>query len=191
MFDELQPIKELMKDFPAPWGIAGGWAVDLFLENTTRDHGDVDIAIFRRDQHHLKTLFDTHYFNYVLGSRTIKWHGDKIELPIHELQVHSMDGTLPNMEVLLNETDPIGMRWMFRRNPFVTLKADKVFLTNENEIPFLAPEIVLLFKAKIHQDSNDHDLTVALPSLSMESRTWLLEALKNTHPGHPWIPLLE
>ena len=191
MFEELQPYKKLMTEFPAPWGIAGGWAIDLFLSKVTREHSDVAIAIFRRDQRKLEVLFTSYYFKYVLGTRTIKWHGENLELPVHELQAHSMDGQQPDLEVLLNETDPMGMRWMFRRNPFVNLNANKVFLRNELDIPFLTSEIVLLFRAKEHRDADDPDLAHVLPALSHESKLWLLDALKNTHPGHPWIPILE
>lgn len=46
----LQRTLGLMEGFPAPGCVAGGWAVDLFLGKVTREHGDVDIAIFRDDQ---------------------------------------------------------------------------------------------------------------------------------------------
>src|SRR5580698_4288909 len=32
-----------------PWWIAGGWALDLFLGQETRPHGDIDVGIFRAD----------------------------------------------------------------------------------------------------------------------------------------------
>ena len=35
---------------PAPWFIAGGWAIDLFLGRKTREHADVDFALSRLDQ---------------------------------------------------------------------------------------------------------------------------------------------
>jgi hypothetical protein len=33
----------------APWWVAGGWALDLFLGFSTRPHKDLDIGIARRD----------------------------------------------------------------------------------------------------------------------------------------------
>src|SRR5580693_8045658 len=33
----------------APWWIAGGWAMDLFLGSQTRQHNDLDIGVLRRD----------------------------------------------------------------------------------------------------------------------------------------------
>jgi hypothetical protein len=34
-------------DFPGPWGVGGGWAIDLFIGRKTRPHANVDIAILR------------------------------------------------------------------------------------------------------------------------------------------------
>ena len=33
--------------FHEPWFVAGGWAIDLFLERVTREHGDIDFCVFR------------------------------------------------------------------------------------------------------------------------------------------------
>ncbi|MFD6463810.1 nucleotidyltransferase domain-containing protein [Streptomyces roseolus] len=31
----------------APWCVAGGWALDLFVGSTTREHEDIEIAVPR------------------------------------------------------------------------------------------------------------------------------------------------
>src|SRR5262249_54808544 len=36
-------------DVRVAWWIAGGWALDLFLERQTREHGDLDVGVLRRD----------------------------------------------------------------------------------------------------------------------------------------------
>ncbi|MDP6778940.1 MAG: hypothetical protein QGI83_19460, partial [Candidatus Latescibacteria bacterium] len=46
----VEDVADLMSDIDLPWWIAGGWAIDLFLERQTRDHGDTDILIRREDQ---------------------------------------------------------------------------------------------------------------------------------------------
>ena len=46
-------LLEVMADFDAPWWIAGGWALDLWMERESRFHQDVDIAILRGDQQKL------------------------------------------------------------------------------------------------------------------------------------------
>jgi hypothetical protein len=40
----------LLRGLHAPWWVADGWALDLWLGRQTREHLDLDIAILRRDQ---------------------------------------------------------------------------------------------------------------------------------------------
>ena len=58
-------------------------------------------------------------------------------------------------------------------------------------IPYLAPEIVLLFKAKhADRDKDAADFARALPLLDDQRRQWLADALRVVHPGHDWITLV-
>jgi hypothetical protein len=58
-------------------------------------------------------------------------------------------------------------------------------------IPYLAPEIVLLFKAKHAARGKDAaDFARALPLLDGQRREWLADALRVVHPGHDWITLV-
>lgn len=45
-----EQVAELFSDLPEKWWIAGGWAIDLFLGEQTREHEDVDVAILRKDE---------------------------------------------------------------------------------------------------------------------------------------------
>jgi hypothetical protein len=38
-------IARLLAGVTAPWCVAGGWAIDLFLGRQTREHGDLEIAV--------------------------------------------------------------------------------------------------------------------------------------------------
>ena len=50
-------------------------------------------------------------------------------------------------------------------------------------IPFLAPEVVLLIKARPASDNNQRDFEAALPMLSAEQRSWLKDAIER----QPWL----
>jgi hypothetical protein len=54
-------------------------------------------------------------------------------------------------------------------------------------MPYLCPQVVLLYKAKQprHVDREDFDRT--LPTLDDAARSWLAQALEVCHPGHDWI----
>ena len=41
---EPHQANEWLQHFAALWWIAGGWAIELFLEQTTRAHTDLDVG---------------------------------------------------------------------------------------------------------------------------------------------------
>jgi uncharacterized protein YecT (DUF1311 family) len=54
----------------------------------------------------------------------------------------------------------------------------------------MAPEIVLLFKAKHARPKDEADFAGTLDALGVAQRAWLADALATVHPGHPWLQLL-
>jgi len=71
---------------------------------------------------------------------------------------------------------------------------DRAVLQTASGIPFLAPEVVLLFKSKNtsnRERSQDQiDFENVCPHLEPERRAWLRWALLATDQGHPWIDRL-
>ena len=61
----------------------------------------------------------------------------------------------------------------------------------DDGVPYLAPEVVLLFKAKAAREKDELDLGRALPLLEPARRAWLADALRLVHPGHAWIDVVE
>ncbi len=56
--------------------------------------------------------------------------------------------------------------------------------------PVLAPEIVLLYKAKSPAAKDEADFRASYPALDEPRRRWLLAALELCHPANPWLHLL-
>jgi hypothetical protein len=59
-------------------------------------------------------------------------------------------------------------------------------------VPFLSPEIVLLYKSTYLNNTgvsdHSHDFTVSLPFLELEQRKWLKKALEIVHSNnHEWL----
>lgn len=189
-FEPVRTVADLMRTFRRPWWIAGGWAIDLFLDRETRDHGDVEIAILRGDQWAVRDHLREWRFQRVTqgtDTMTIWSEGERIEAPDHEVHAQSPDGSL-QLEILLNE----GERdtWRFRRNTAVARPLALMGMRSADGVPFLAPEVVLLYKAKDPQARDYHDFRVARSGLDEERREWLRAALRTCHPGHPWIDRL-
>lgn len=97
-------VNDLMTDFKGKWCIAGGWAIDLYLDKETRTHGDIEILVFREDQEILKNHLKEWEISKVEEGKSSAWKHDRLELPVHELHaIHRMTGH--KLEILLNEKD--------------------------------------------------------------------------------------
>ena len=91
----------------------------------------------------------------------------------------------PAFQVMLAESND--SEWIFRRIPEIRMPISRMGFHPLWGLPYLAPEIVLLFKAK-HLEGRDRiDFENALPALSVDARRWLRDALEKTHPGHEWL----
>ena len=91
-----------MTGFPGPWGIAGGWAIDLFLQRQSRAHADIDVAMLRDDQQKLRSRLREGRAEKVIGHRLSPWVADEeLTPPLHEIHVTWPDGF--HLEFLLND----------------------------------------------------------------------------------------
>ena len=181
--EPLRAVPELMRGFPAPWCVAGGWALDLFLGRVTRAHDDVEIALFREDQALLHGHLCDWRFEKVLDGRLVPWTADeRLDLPVHEIHGRSNGETPLALEFLLNERTRD--HWVFRRDPSVTLPIDRAIVRGALGYPVLCPAIVLLFKAKSPRAKDEADFRSARDALSDTQRSWLRDALDALPRGH-------
>jgi hypothetical protein len=89
--------------------------------------------------------------------------------------------------LFLMESD--GSRWQFRRDPSITLELARVGLERDG-VPYLAPEIALLYKAKEPRSHDEADFAAVVGELPVERREWLASALRSQDASHPWLPRL-
>jgi hypothetical protein len=80
--------------------------------------------------------------------------------------------------------------WLFRRTPIITRALTAVGGISTQGIPYLAPEIQLLYKAKNPRPKDEADFILTLPALNGERRHWLKNALTVIYPQHPWLERL-
>ena len=83
--------------------------------------------------------------------------------------------------------DMNGGAWAFRRNPSISLPLDRVSRRSPEGIPYLCPEIVLLYKAKAPREVDTEDLERSCATLDADARQWLAAARIACHPEHEWI----
>jgi len=172
----------ILTGYGKPWGVAGGWAIDLHLGKETRVHGDIEIAVFRDDQGILKQHLNGFTFRKVVEGKLEGWEDEELSLPVHEL--HASNGE-EEVEVLLNEVK--NGQWIFRRNPEIAFPQNRLICHAENGIPYLHPVVVLLYKAKHMRENDQQDFMSVKDRLNEEDRLWLLNALELHLPHHQWI----
>jgi hypothetical protein len=84
----------------------------------------------------------------------------------------------------------VGDHWVCRRDASITLPYSELILRTSEGIPYAAPEVALLFKAKHLREKDIADFRRVLPTMNQTRRSRLLGWLAQVHPGHPWIETL-
>ena len=81
-------------------------------------------------------------------------------------------------------------QWGSRRDESIVLPYEEVIWHDDAGVPYEAPHLALLFKAKSGREKDNSDLAGALPLLGPEQKRWLAGALARLHTGHPWLERL-
>ena len=188
-WDAWQPteVAERLREVEAPWGVAAGWALDLFRGRQTREHEDLEIAVPVRRFVEVQAALPGYEFDVVGSGRRWPLEHEAFD-EMHQTWVREPDTGIYRLDVFRepHQDDT----WICRRDESIRLPYGEVIERTDDEIPYVVPEIVLLFKAR-HDRPKDHaDFEGTLPLLSDERRSWLADALRWVHPGHVWLDKL-
>lgn len=183
----LEEVKRLFGAVAAPWWIAGGRALDMFLGHETRKHADIEVAVLRRDQKvFLEALGKWDVQIAHDGELTPLKAGDVISKPEHhELWARETPDGPWRLELLLEESD--GKRWSYRRNDRIGLNVADLGRRDAYGIEFIRPEVALLYKSASPRPVDETDFLYVLPRLDVAQRGWLCGALYTTDPTHRWL----
>jgi Aminoglycoside-2''-adenylyltransferase len=183
-----EEVVRLLRGVSAPWYVAGGWAIDLFLAEERRPHEDLEIAVpGRRFDEVAEALCDFELF-VITGPRAavpLELARDRLA-ETHQTWVRDPATQAWRLDVFREPSD--GDTWICRRNQSIRMPYSQLVEWTEDGIPYGRPEVVLLFKAKwSHEEKNRSDLAAVLPRLDVDRRRWLRDALTRAHPGHRWL----
>lgn len=170
----------------APWHVAGGWALDLWHGERTRQHEDLEIAVPRPEFGAVRERLTERYSLFVTGSAGVHPLPDGEPLPADTHQVWVAEPEIPAWRVDMFIDPGTAQTWICNRDERITAPYEEITAVTGDGIRYLRPEAVLLFKAKWQRDKDERDFALAAPALSPEARTWLRDALALVHPGHPW-----
>ncbi|RZU48901.1 hypothetical protein EV385_0634 [Krasilnikovia cinnamomea] len=172
---------------PAPWYVAAGWAIDLFTGGTPRDHEDLEIAVPSGRFALVPPLLPDCDFWVPQGEgRLVPLSAATLAGESHQTWAYERAAGRWRLDVFREPHD--GDMWICRRaEDRIRRPYTEIIRHTDDGIPYLTPEVVLLFKAKAARAKDERDLSGALPLMTATQRGWLRDALELVHPGHPWL----
>lgn len=183
-------VSKLFDRFSPSWWIAGGWAIELHLGRCVRDHGDMDILLQRRDQVGIQAYL-AGWDLYVADppGRLRPWLPEEyLHRPIQDIWCRPKPESRWHIQIMLIDVEDGD--WVFKRDPRIRRQLSEIGLESSGGIPYLRPEIQLLYKAKSPRPKDEVDFTAMLPMLTNEERSWLKSALSLAHGEHRWVAKL-
>lgn len=192
-FTPLEMVTQALEGFMHPWFFSSGWAIDIFLGSVTRVHHDVDVVVPRSAIWPLKHHLEAKGWQLVLPleGKLEPWPPESRQEPDIQIHAHRAGKII---DILLTEMD--NETWHYRRDPRITAPSAQALLQTAEGLPYLAPEMILLFKSKntsfpnTPRPQDEGDFRNVLPSLAAAQRHWLREALGKTDPEHRWLEVL-
>jgi hypothetical protein len=167
----------------APWCVAAGWALDLLVGEITRDHDDIEIGVpATRFDEVVAALPDQKWD--VVGDGRVWPYPEQLATHFQTWLREPATGTY-RLDVL--REPHVDERWVCRRDRSITLPYAELIRRTGDGIPYVIPEVALLFKAKHLRDKDEADFARVLPALQSAQRSRLRGWLSRVHPGHRWI----
>jgi len=182
-------IYKLFFTIPIKWGIAGGWALDLHLGKQSRVHDDIDVIILREEQLTAYNHLSGDWMLYKAeNGKLVPWQEGEFLKTTNDIWATKSSSSPWAFQIMIVETEQ--QSWIYRREKSIRRRLEDIFLRTDDEIPYLRPEIQLLYKggsSKV-REKDFNDLQTMLPYLLPEQRDWLKMTLKRQFPtGHPWL----
>lgn len=176
-----------LEELAAPWYVAAGRALDLYLGRQTREHDDLEIGV---PAHRFAEVRDVLVdLELVVVGDGKAWPATSETLSAHhQTWVRERGGGPWRVDVFREPWD--GDVWVCRRDPRIRLRSANLIARTSDLIPYAQPEVVLLLKAKATRPKDEGDFATVLPHLDAGRRAWLSDALALVHPGHPWLEAL-
>jgi len=184
-------VAEIFAGCPARWWIAGGYAIELAVGRPVREHGDIDVLMLRRDQLAVQRALPDWQWQAADPPGSLRpWEpGEQLPTSVHDIWCRPGPGQPWRIQVMLDESS--GGDWVSRRHRRIRRPIASLGLVTADGIPYLAPDVQLLYKAKAPLPKDEADFTAALTVLTGPQRQWLSHALSLVHgPEHPWLARL-
>jgi len=134
----------------------------LYLNRVTRVHEDVDIVVLEKHRRELQIfLLETVYRGSLHTTKQV-----------------------PHFDIYTLESD--GDSCFLKEDKTISLPLAKIGYCNAGDIPFLAPEAVLILKARNTSPKDEQDFSNVINHISASNRLWLKQVMLTCYPDHHW-----
>lgn len=172
------------------WYIVGGWALDLWHGQPTRSHEDLEFAVpARQSWHFRRKLSDLEFFTADNGKIVHLPLAQQLPDDVWQQWGADMEAGRWRIDMMVDRGPPD--LWLYKRDPSLSMPRAEAIRSTAGGIRYLAPHLVLLFKAKHTREKDEQDFRNALDHLSAPEKSQLFQLLEIFHPGHVWIQALQ
>lgn len=181
-------VASIMQSLDVWWAVAGGWAIDLWLDRQTRVHHDVEVVVRRSDQQAVWVALHDGWGLLCLDPPDSVWRqwrrGHEIVPPSFQLKARA---AFVEFDLFLESTRDDD--WCFRRDARVHRPLHEI-VSVRSGWPIVTADVNLLYMANSEDPKNQHDFELTWPTLDEASSVWLRDSLALIHPGHRWLDVL-
>jgi Aminoglycoside-2''-adenylyltransferase len=179
-------VRDRLAVVDVPWGVVAGWAIDMHLGVITREHEDIEISVPAASFSAVADALGELEWD-VVGSGRI-WPYPAMLHRFHQTWVRDPVTGRYHLDVFREPHD--GDTWLFRRDRSIALPYVEVYERTTDGVPYLIPELVLLFKSRDVQPKDQADFNRVIPTLTAKRRQRLRRWLAHLDPDHRWLTAL-
>ncbi|ULG74562.1 nucleotidyltransferase domain-containing protein [Macrococcus brunensis] len=172
----VEHLHKIFKEADFPWGIAGGWAIDLYIGSQTRQHNDIDIMILNCDFQKIFAYLCRFTIYTAKDGELSIWDGQRLD-DSYSLWVSEDDNSPFRFQIMLIEVNED--KWLYKRNNEIQGNLNSLFIKSVEEIPIISPEIQMLYKldSDCVRPKDLEDFKAIKDHLNVRQKNWLMNYL--------------
>ncbi len=155
----------------------------------TREHSDLEFTILREDLGRFLEVFRELAF-YTAHAGVVERLSEDRNTPSDVMQFWGYDRAAECWRIDMMIEPGSQAVWAYKRNPSFKRPRTEMVMRTADNIPYLNPCAVLLFKARDRRPKDQQDFENGLPKRPASERAWLKNCLDALHPGNAWATAL-
>jgi hypothetical protein len=163
-------------------------ALELHRGRSWREHDDADVGIVRQDLPALYGRLSSWDLHVAAGGVLSPWRGERLQADEHQNNIWCRLAVREPWLLDVTVGDGSSEHWIYRRDPTLQVPWELAVLRTPDGIPYLSPELLLIFKSKSKRPKDDLDAEEVIPALDEQQRDFLRRRLDL---ADPWRRLLQ